>query len=188
MPKDYSFQNLAGAKLQNADLRYADFTEADLQHAAFTGAKLAGADLRYANLEYAKLVNANLEYANLQNANLRHADMRRADLRYATFTGANLDGALIDYEIEEGLLLRVAHAALQDGALDMSDWHKCKTTHCIAGWAEVLSEKTRALAKTHGTGVAGLLTLGHEAHKYFYASNDDARTFLQGVIDNANNN
>jgi hypothetical protein len=135
------------------------------------------------NYSFQNLSCTYLRGADFCFANLRGADLRGADLRHANFMGANLDGALIDYQIEEGLLLKVAHAALQDGALNMSDWHTCDTTHCIVGWAEHLSEKTRALAETHGHEVAGLLTLGAEAHKYFFASNEEARTFLQSVVD-----
>jgi uncharacterized protein YjbI with pentapeptide repeats len=168
--KDYSFQNLEGANFQNADLQGADFMCAILERANFQGANL---------------VRAKLQEANLRGADLRGADLRGADLRDAEFQDANLDGALIDYQIEEGLLLKVAHAALQDGALDMDICNSSDTTHCIAGWAEQLSEKTRALEETHGREVAGLLTLGAEAHKYFWASNEEVREFLQSVIDNA---
>jgi uncharacterized protein YjbI with pentapeptide repeats len=167
MLKDYSFYNLQDA----------DFQDADLQDATLLAANLRGANFQGAILERANLQEVDFSEANLQNADLRHAN-----LQHAIFQGANLDGALLDYQIEEGLLLKVAQHALQDGALDMGVWHTCDTTHCIAGWAATLSEKTRALAKTHGTGVAGLLTLGHEAHKFFFASNEDARKFLQGVI------
>jgi uncharacterized protein YjbI with pentapeptide repeats len=156
MSKDYSFQDLSRAYLGEANLHGANFTDANLSCADLSGANLQGANLRY------------------------------ADLRYATLRGANLDGALIDYQIEEGLLLKVAQHALQDGALDMTldmtDWHSTDTTHSIAGWAAALSEKTYILAVTHGHEIAGLLTLGHEAHKYFFASDEDARVFLQSVI------
>jgi hypothetical protein len=172
MPKDFSFQNLSGANFSDANLQHADFMGADLQRADFMDANLESADLESADLQRAYLVEANLQ----------HADMRRANLQHAYLRGANLDGALIDYQIEEGLLLKVAQHALQDGALDMSRWHTCDTTHCIAGWAEHLSEKTRKLAASHGHEIAGLLTLGHEAHKFFWASDDDARKFLQSVV------
>jgi uncharacterized protein YjbI with pentapeptide repeats len=191
--KDYSFQNLRKANLRNADLRFANLQHANLQEADLRGAKLEGAnledaDLRVANLRGANLQEADLRYAKFYYADLREADLRGAklegaNLRHAWLFGANLDGALIDYQIEEGLLLKVARAALVEGALDMSAWRTCDTAHSIARWAEVLSEKTRALAATHGYEVAGLLTLGAEAQKYFYASNDDARKFLQSIVD-----
>jgi hypothetical protein len=185
--KDYSFQDLNGANFQGADLTGADMCRANFQGADLAVADLTDADLQLANLEdadlqYAKLNGANLRGANFRFANLQNADLRHANLQHAIFQGANLDGALLDYQIEEGLLLKVAQHALQDGALNMSDWHTCDTTHCIVGWAEHLSTKTYILAETHGHQIAGLLTLGHEAHKYFWASNEDARKFLQSVV------
>jgi hypothetical protein len=167
MSKNFSFQNLRGANFVGANLQRADFT---------------GATLERANLQHADFTEADLAYADMRHANLQDADLRGVMLEGAKLEGANLDGALLDYQIEEGLLLKVARAALQKGALEMGAWHTCDTAHCIAGWAEVLSEKTRKLAATHGYEVAALLTLGHEAHKYFFASNEDARTFLQSVV------
>jgi hypothetical protein len=197
MSKDYSFQNLRGANFQGADLYCANFMYADvqgaflqradirdakLQRSNFANANLKSVDAQGANLRRANFCGANLEEAKFAFAKLEGADFRGANLRNASFTRAKLEGALLDYQIEKGLLLKVAHAALQDGALEMGNWHTCDTKHCIAGWAEVLSEKTRKLAETHGIGVSALLTLGAEAHKYFWASNEDARKFLQSVV------
>jgi hypothetical protein len=49
-------------------------------------------------------------------------------------------------------------ACSQPGALDMSDWHSCGTTHCRAGWAVHLAgEAGYALEKFHGPLLAGQL-------------------------------
>jgi hypothetical protein len=34
----------------------------------------------------------------------------------------------------ENIHERVLSAVSKPGALDMSNWHKCETTHCRAGW------------------------------------------------------
>ncbi len=41
---------------------------------------------------------------------------------------------------EEAALIELIKAEIsKPGALDMSRWHTCDTTHCLAGWAQVLS-------------------------------------------------
>jgi len=39
----------------------------------------------------------------------------------------------------EDIHKKVYDAASADGALDMSDWHKCDTTHCRGGWVTTLA-------------------------------------------------
>jgi hypothetical protein len=71
-------------------------------------------------------------------------------------------------------------AASREGALDMSDWHTCSTTHCRAGWAVALAgDAGRALeAATRGTGNAAYLIYAASDPARpvvdFYASNTDA--------------
>jgi hypothetical protein len=70
----------------------------------------------------------------------------------------------------------------------MSDWHTCKTKHCICGWAEHLGGPlAKLIIEQFGNDVGGLMLLGVEAHAHFYKNiDDDARAFLQSVIDQAN--
>jgi hypothetical protein len=69
----------------------------------------------------------------------------------------------------------------------MSDWHTCKTKHCISGWAEHLGGPlAKLIIEQFGNDVGGLMLLGVEAHAHFYKENDDARAFLQSVINQAN--
>jgi hypothetical protein len=152
--------NLAGANLAGANLRDADLTGADLRDAKLTGAKLAGADLTYADL---------------RGAGLRDADLRDADLRDAKGLPIATDAA--------DRLKAVAQAALQPDALEMSVWHTCGTTHCIAGWAiHLAGEPGRAMESMMGAEVAGLLLLGTEAHQHFHDSNEKALEYLRGVV------
>jgi len=142
-----------------------------------------------ANLSHANLRGANLSGAILSHADMRDANLSHADMRGAILSGANLNGA-IGLPITEDApsrLLAVAHAALAtDDALEMDDWHKCETTHCICGWAEHLGGPlARLLIETNGHDIGGLMLLGVEAHKHFYKTNEEARAFLQSVIDNA---
>jgi hypothetical protein len=57
----------------------------------------------------------------------------------------------------ENIHQKVYEAASQPKALDMSDWHTCETTHCRAGWVEVLAgEAGRELAKKTSTLFAAM--------------------------------
>ena len=104
----------------------------------------AGVSLLYANLSYADLSDADLSYADLSVANLRGADL----------SGANLS----DSPKIENIHQTVFDAASQPGALDMSDWHTCDTTHCRAGWVTHLAGKAgAALEKRMGPSAAATL-------------------------------
>jgi len=159
----------AGKQGEIANLRETDLRRADLRWANLRGADLRGADLRGADLR-----GANLRWADLRGADLRGAHLRRADLRWA-----NLRGAKLDLEIESGLLEKIASEALKENALDMDDWHTCKTTHCIAGWACHLAKNGIELEKKYGAQIAGLKLLGVEAHSHFFDSNEDARNYMK---------
>lgn len=149
---------------------------------------LRGADLRCADLRDADLRNADVRNADLRGADLRGAVLSGADLRGAVLRGAVLSDA-VGFSIAADAperLQAVARAALEPNALEMGAWHTCKTTHCIAGWAVHLAgEPGRILESTLGMEIAGLCLLGPEAHRYFFVGNDEARKFLQGVLDAA---
>ena len=161
--------------LRKADLSWADLSEADLSEADLSEADLSGANLRKADLS---------------GADLREAKLSWADLRGADLSGANLCGALGLNIVEDApaRLLAVAHAALASpDSLEMSDWHTCKTKHCISGWAEHLGGPlAKLIIEQFGNDVGGLMLLGVEAHAHFYDIDDDARAFLQSVINQAN--
>ena len=124
-----------------------------------------------------------------QQVNLSRADLSDANLSRAALSGANLsDANLSDVSgliIAQDALQRlqsVAVAALLPGALDMTAWHKCETTHCIAGTAiHQAGEVGRLLEAAVGSHVAALMLLGVEAHRHFYDSNEDAAEWLRSV-------
>ena len=41
----------------------------------------------------------------------------------------------------EGIHNKIYEAVIAPNALDMTDWHTCKTTHCRAGWVVHLAGK-----------------------------------------------
>ena len=77
---------------------------------------------------------------------------------------------------------RIATAALASGdALNMSEWHTCATTHCIAGWAVHLEgESGYALeTKVGSTANAGIHLLGTEISSHFQDTTEKAREWLK---------
>ena len=177
------------ADLRNADLRNADLRNADLSGADLSGANLYWANLRGANLRGANPSRADLRGADLRGANLRGANLSGAILSEADFRGAGLRGAtgLSIATDAPARLLAVAQAALASpGALEMRYWHTCETSHCICGWAEHLGGPlAQLIIQMNGNDLGGLMLLGVEAHAHFYKNNDEAKAFLQSVIDNA---
>ena len=139
------------------------------------------ADLRHADLRGACLSWADLTHVKLGGADLRGADLRGADLRYTYLAHANLTDAKIDYQIQEGLLEQIKEVVLADESkLDMGDWHRpCGTTHCLAGWACHLNPVAKGLEGSHGSEIAGLLTLGAEAHSYFFKTGSEVINWLK---------
>jgi len=185
--------NLSGADLAGADLRNANLGT-NLENADLENANLAGAYLEDANLEGAYLENANLAGANLMGANLRGANLEDADLsgtnlggaylEYTNLENANLAGADLDYQIQDGLLQQIAKIILENPkSLEMGSWHTCETTHCLAGWACYLNPVAKELEETHGVEIAGLLTLGYEAHAYFFKKNEEVIEWLKTIKD-----
>jgi hypothetical protein len=95
-----------------------DFRNSNLRHVNFTGA----------DLTYTKFSGADLSYVNFTNAKLSGADL----------SGAKLEGAIGLATKEEEMaeaqrILRILENPAN--SLDMSDWHLCETTHCLAGWS-----------------------------------------------------
>ena len=134
---------------------------------------------------------ANLSAANLSDADLRRADLRRANLSAANLSAAYLSAAnlsaanllnVLGYEIPivTDLDAKILAAVEAPGnALDMSDWHRCATTHCRAGWAiELAGEAGKALEAKLGPSAAGALiylaSTGRGQVPDFMASNEAA--------------
>ena len=181
--------NLSGANLSRADLSGTDLSRAylsgtDLSRAYLENANLEGADLRDANLRGANLEGAYLRGAYLRGADLRGADLSGTNLEFTHLINADLKGAKIDYQIQDGLLQQIAKIILENPkSLEMGSWHTCETTHCLAGWACYLNPVAKKLEKTHGAAIAGLLTLGYEAHAYFFKKNEEVIEWLKTIKD-----
>lgn len=80
---------------------------------------------------------------------------------------------------------KVLAAVSAPGALDMSTWHKCATTHCRAGWVVMLAgEEGRKLEKKYNTELAASLIYRASSplrvsSRRFYDVHDDAMADMQ---------
>ena len=152
-------------------------------------ADLCGAHLRYANLRGADLSGVYLRDVDLRGANLRGADLSGANLRGADLSGANLSGVYLRGADLSGapecLKIKNIHQTIlqateKEGALCMSDWHTCKTTHCRAGWVvQLAGDAGKVLEFSIGTPAAASFIYMISDPKLekipdFYASNDEA--------------
>ncbi len=76
------------------------------------------------------------------------------------------------------------------GALDMSQWHKCETTHCRAGWVVHLAgDAGAALEAFHNTDLAARLIYRASGFDInpgrFHDSNEDALADMKRLADEA---
>ena len=105
-----------------------------------------------------------------KRANLSGADLSWANLPFNIETDATLKQKILEKVEAEGC------------SLEMSDWHTCGTTHCLAGWAVVLSgEAGKELEAKSTTYLAGRLLLGLDAKQadIFYTDDDAAMEWLK---------
>ncbi len=164
--------NLTGANLSGADLSGADLISANLSGSNLIGADLSGADL----------IGADLSGSNLSKANLIGADLRWSNLSKANLIGAKLPEVI---KVEK-LFTKILSAIESGGVLEMGGWHKCETTHCIAGWVVTIaglydSEKEDSM----GTSYLAALII-HKSCSYlegkvpnFYSTNKDGMAFIK---------
>ena len=169
---------LVGANLDGARLDGANLVCARLNGASLVGASLVGASLNGARLNGASLVGASLGYAKLNNASLDDAQWAMLIERYHPPIIADIDRVILS-EIEA------------DGnALEMNNYHVCKTTHCRAGWAiHKAGEAGYALERSVGPWLAGALI--YKASRPdrpvpdFFATNEEAMADIRRCAETA---
>ena len=81
---------------------------------------------------------------------------------------------------EELLIKQIAKEVVsRPGSLKMDSWH-CGTSHCLAGWATVLSPVAQKIESDTDTETAGCAVLPSYA-RYFFSSNDVVFEMLQKI-------
>lgn len=119
----------------------------------------------------------------------------RVSLSGAVLRDAVLSGAVLSDDQLKGvpkirnIHQRVYEAASPAGALNMSAWHSCDTTHCRAGWVTHLcGDAGAALEWAMGTpGAAAMIYLASDPNleriPNFYAGNDAALADMMRLAD-----
>lgn len=165
---------------------YVDLQGMDLQEENLECLVLYGANLQGANLRYTNLMDADLRGANLQNTDLREAllqgtimhetDLRGANIEHTYLDSADLSGAIIDFQIEEGLMKKIARIIVEDNSkLYLEE----NSANSLAVWACMLAKNGKELEEKYGTEVAGLLLLGEEAQSFYYGEDVDIFEWLE---------
>lgn len=178
---DLSCSNLTGANLSGAKLNLADLTRASLTKANLSETDLTGASLYKTDLSSANLTKANLSGADLSCANLTGADLIGANLYLTNLNGIDLTTVnSIDYfefssqDKEMSLANSILDVlSLPQNNLEMELWHTCDTSHCIAGWLELLHEIPLHLTVFYTPTLS----------KYFFADNKTAFEALERVAE-----
>jgi uncharacterized protein YjbI with pentapeptide repeats len=165
---------LVNAKLWRANLEGAYLSEADLR-----GANLREALLRSAILDRAQVAHAVLVSANATGANFSAADMRFVDLSYGTFENAVLSNARISGASLYAVNLRNAQLLRTD--LSRTDMRDTRLEHAVLSFANLeqtdLSSARLGEANLTGAILKGTILLDADLKKA-----DLRGAFLTGAI------
>jgi uncharacterized protein YjbI with pentapeptide repeats len=175
---------LVNAKLWRANLEGAYLSEADLR-----GANLREALLRSAILDRAQVAHAVLVSANATGANFSAADMRFVDLSYGTFENAVLSNARISGASLYAVNLRNAQLLRTD--LSRTDMRDTKLEHSVLSFANLeqtdLSSARLGEANLTGAILKGTILLDADLKKADLRGAFFTGAILRGAeIDGAN--
>src|SRR5467141_547320 len=169
---DETVEKIAGARLNQMNLRFARgyrvfLTNAKLWRANLEGAYLSEADLRGANLREALLRSAILDRAQLTHAvlvsakatgaNLTASDLRFADLSYGTFENAVLSNARASGASLYAVNLRNAQLLRTD--LSRTDMRDTRLEHAVLSFAN-LEQADLSSAKLGEANLTGAILKG----------------------------
>jgi uncharacterized protein YjbI with pentapeptide repeats len=201
---DETVEKIAGARLNQMNLRFARgyrafLTNAKLWRANLEGAYLSEADLRGANLREALLRSAILDRAQLTRAvlvsakatgaNLTASDLRFADLSYGTFENAVLSNAKVSGASLYAVNLRNAQLLRTD--LSRTDMRDSKLEHAVLSFANLeqtdLSSAKLGEANLTGAILKGAILLDADLKRADLRGATFAGAVLRGVeMDGAN--
>ena len=179
---DETVEGIAGARLNQMNLRFARgyrafLINAKLWRANLEGAYLSEADLRGANLreallrsaifDRAQLAHAILVSSNATGANFSGADLRFADLSYGTFENAVLSNAKLSGASLYAVNLRNAQLLRTD--LSRTDMRDTRLEHAVLSFANLeqtdLSSAKLGEANLTGAQLKGTILLDADLKK-----------------------
>src|SRR6266403_1323932 len=191
---DQTVEGIAGAKLNQMNLRFARgykafLINAKLWRANLEGAYLSEADLRGANLREALLRSAVLDRAQLTHAilvsakatgtNLTASDLRFADLSYGTFENAVISNARVSGASLYAVNLRNAQLLRTD--LSRTDMRDTRLEHAVLSFANLeqadLSSARLSESNLTGARMKGAILLDADLKKA-----DLRGAFLTGAV------
>jgi uncharacterized protein YjbI with pentapeptide repeats len=191
---DETVEGIAGARLNQMNLRFARgykvfLVNGKLWRANLEGAYLSEADLRGANLREALLRSAILDRAQLTRAilvsakatgtNLTASDLRFADLSYGTFENAVISNARVSGASLYAVNLRNAQLLRTD--LSRTDMRDTRLEHAVLSFANLeqadLSSARLAEANLTGARLKGAILLDADLKKA-----DLRGAFLTGAV------
>jgi len=175
---------LVNAKLWRANLEGAYLSEADLRGANLREALLRSAVLDRAQLEHVVMVSANATGANFSAADLRFSDLSYGLFENAVLSNARLSGAsLYAVDLRNAQLLRTE--------LPRTDMRDTKLEHAVLSFANFeladLSSARLSEANLTGARLKGTILLDADLKKADLRGADLASAILRGVeLDGAN--
>jgi len=158
---DLSHEDLNGLSLRGLDFSDAQFEMATCQGTDFTGSRLTGARFTFTDLTCAVLDGCDLTGASFIDTPLHRASLRNAQ----------------GVPVLEDIHRQVYEAARQDGALHMGAWHACETTHCRAGWVNVLAGARHLEDRNNPGALAHLIYLASDPERFSGPAGDDLPDF-----------
>ena len=195
---DASGLNFGGRNGGVKNLEDADFTGSNLEDATFNFCRFTHADFRGVNLSGATFADCYLFRSWFEKSDMTNVTVKNTEFRHCNFTGATTYGLfaricgrnttfarsvglVYNPTGSERLLERIAAiVANAPESFRMKEWHStCGTKHCLAGWAAHLSPEAGRIEMQTNTEIAGLLTLGSEAHAIFFATADEDDSALE---------
>src|SRR6202521_4384860 len=191
---DETVEKIAGARLNQMNLRFARgyrvfLTNAKLWRANLDGAYLSEADLRGANLREALLRSAVLDRAQMAHAvfvsakaagaNFAGADMRFVDLSYGTFENAVLSNAKVSGASLYAVNLRNAQLLRTD--LSRTDMRDTKLEHAVLSFAN-LEQTDLSSAKLGEANLTGAILKGTILLDADLKKSDLRGAYLTGAI------
>lgn len=190
--------NLLDADFEGANLEGATFTYCFFNNSDFCGANLYGATFIDCHLFRSWFMNSDMTNVTVENSEFRHCNFFGAvthglfaRIRGHAATFARSVGLVYNPTGADRLLERIASIVVNaPESLRMKEWHStCGTKHCLAGWAVHLSPEAERIEMQTNTEIAGLLTLGSEAHAIFFPAGDEDDTalgYLRSIHQSAN--